>query len=218
MLAKYYARFSFICDIGNDLLIWHTLSISLTGLRRQRTFGGSWNLQQVFKGQMLFLSPIQRCQSTEGNSKPLPEKNHLLPHSFLTYQLTLEGSDTVLSGRLSVYSVYIVIVSLICDWFYILHVLLLWCLIIFGRPFVKRFALCYWTVVCLSCLFVTLAYCGQTVRWIKIPLGTEVSLGPGDIVLDGDPVPCSQRGTTLPNFRPMSVVAKWLDGLSCHLV
>ena len=30
-------------------------------------------------------------------------------------------------------------------------------------------------------------YCGQTVGWIKMPLGTEVGLGPGDIVLDGDP-------------------------------
>ena len=57
---------------------------------------------------------------------------------------------------------------------------------VFGRPFVKRFALCYWTVVCLSCLSVcpvlsvclsvTLVYCGQTVGWIKMPLGTEVGL------------------------------------------
>jgi len=36
----------------------------------------------------------------------------------------------------------------------------------------------------LSCLSVTLMYSGQTVGWIKIPLGTEVGLGPGDIVLD----------------------------------
>ena len=28
---------------------------------------------------------------------------------------------------------------------------------------------------------------GQTVRWIKMKLGTEVGLGPGHIVLDGDP-------------------------------
>jgi len=25
--------------------------------------------------------------------------------------------------------------------------------------------------------------------WIKMPLGKEVGLGPGDIVLDGDPAP-----------------------------
>ena len=31
--------------------------------------------------------------------------------------------------------------------------------------------------------------CGQMAAWIKMPLGTEVSLGPGDFVLDGDPAP-----------------------------
>ena len=44
---------------------------------------------------------------------------------------------------------------------------------VFGRPFVKRFALCYRTVDCLS---VTLVNCGQTVGWIKMPLGMEVGL------------------------------------------
>jgi len=39
----------------------------------------------------------------------------------------------------------------------------------------------------LSVLSVTLVYCGQTVRWIKMKLGTEVGLGPGHTVLDGDP-------------------------------
>jgi len=29
-------------------------------------------------------------------------------------------------------------------------------------------------------------YCGQTAGWIKMPLGTEVGFGPGDIVLGGD--------------------------------
>ena len=51
--------------------------------------------------------------------------------------------------------------------------------------------------------------CGQTAGWIKVLLRTEVGLGPGDIVLDGDPAPL-KRGTA-PNFWPMSVVAKWLD-------
>jgi len=60
---------------------------------------------------------------------------------------------------------------------------------VFGRPFVKRFALCYRTVVCLSVLSVTLVYCGQTAEWIKMPLGTEIGLGPGDIVLHGDQLP-----------------------------
>ena len=149
---------------------------------------------------------------------------------------------------------------------------------IFGRPFVKLFALCYQTVVCLSLLFdlsrpalsVTLVYCGQTVGWIKMKLGMQVGLGPTHIVLDGDPTPlpkgavpkeaeppqfsayiyCCQlagwikislgtevgldpsnivldghpappphKGTEpLPtNFRPMSIVAKRLDGSRCHL-
>jgi len=29
--------------------------------------------------------------------------------------------------------------------------------------------------------------CGQTAGWMKMALGMEVSLNPGDIVLDGDP-------------------------------
>ena len=38
----------------------------------------------------------------------------------------------------------------------------------------------------MSCMCVTLVYCGQTVGWIRMSLGTDVGLGPGDIVLDGD--------------------------------
>ena len=70
--------------------------------------------------------------------------------------------------------------------------------LIFGRPFVKRFALCYQTVVCPVCLSVTLVYCGQTVRWIKMKLGMLVGLGPGYIVLDGDPAPSPQKWEELP--------------------
>ena len=117
--------------------------------------------------------------------------------------------------------------------------------------------------VCLSiCLSVTLAYCGQTTGWIKRKLGTEVGLGPGHIVLDGDPAPVPKTGadpqflvdvfsgktasstkmpigmeiglgpdhivldgdsapprdTAAPNFRPMSVVAKRLDGSRCQSI
>jgi len=31
--------------------------------------------------------------------------------------------------------------------------------------------------------------CGQTAGWIKMPLDREVDVGPGDIVLHGDPAP-----------------------------
>ena len=44
-------------------------------------------------------------------------------------------------------------------------------------------------------LFVTLEHCGQTVGWIKMPLGMEVGLGPGDIVLDRDPAIPTERAT-----------------------
>jgi len=49
--------------------------------------------------------------------------------------------------------------------------------------------------------------------------GLEVGLGPGDFVLDGDQTPPQKkRGTALRNFWPMSIVAKRLDGSTCHLV
>ena len=91
-----------------------------------------------------------------------------------------------------------------------------------GEPFVKRFALSYRTVVCLSmpavsCLSVALVYWSRTAGWIKMKLGMEVyiGLGSGHIVLWGHSSP--RRGTA-PNFRPMSVVAKRLDELRCHFV
>jgi len=45
----------------------------------------------------------------------------------------------------------------------------------------------------------------------------EVGLSPDDIVLDGDPAAPPLKGHST-NFRPMSVVAKRLDGLKCHLL
>ena len=78
--------------------------------------------------------------------------------------------------------------------------------------------------------------------YIRIPLGTEVSLSLGDIVIDGDPAPPSPKdteiglgpgdfvldgdpaappqkggGAPLPSFRPMSIVAKRQDGSRWHL-
>jgi len=125
----------------------------------------------------------------------------------------------------------------------------------FGRPFLKRFALCYRAVFlsCLYCIgvlwpngwtdqdetwragrprprphcvtwgpsfpqnghspqFSDHVRCGQTARWIKMTLGTEEGLGPGDFALDGDPAP-PPKGGQPPNFRPMSIVAKRLDRL-----
>jgi len=54
---------------------------------------------------------------------------------------------------------------------------------------------------------------GQTAGWIKMPLGTEVGLGLRDIVFDVDPAtPRKRAHPHLPNFWPMSIVARWLDG------
>ena len=65
--------------------------------------------------------------------------------------------------------------------------------------------------------------CGQTAGWMKTPLGMEVDLGPGHIVLDGVPA-LSERGTAPPpSFRPMCNVATvahlsywWALVLTCH--
>ena len=40
----------------------------------------------------------------------------------------------------------------------------------------------------------------------------EIALGPGDIVLDGDPAPLPKGGHSSPNFRPMyfSQTAAWI--------
>jgi len=55
-------------------------------------------------------------------------------------------------------------------------------------------------------------YCGQMAGCIRIPLRTEVGLGPGDIVLDGNPAPPHRKRHSLsslfgrcllrPNSRP----------------
>jgi len=44
---------------------------------------------------------------------------------------------------------------------------------------------------------------------MKMPLGKEVGLGPGHIVLDGDPVHGDSAPTAAPpHFRPTPIVAK----------
>jgi len=42
---------------------------------------------------------------------------------------------------------------------------------------------------CMSCPVCDVVYCSQTAGWIKMPLGTEVGLGPRHTVLDEDPAP-----------------------------
>jgi len=54
--------------------------------------------------------------------------------------------------------------------------------------------------------FLAHVYCGQMAGWMKTPLGTEVDLGLGHIVLDGVPAP-AKVAQQPPSFRPMSIVA-----------
>jgi len=64
-------------------------------------------------------------------------------------------------------------------------------------------------VVCLFCLSAMFMHCGQTFGWIKLSLGTDIGLGPGHTVLDGNPAPHTERSTAAPvTFRPMSIVSK----------
>ena len=51
-----------------------------------------------------------------------------------------------------------------------------------------------------SVMSVTLAYCGQTVGWIKMKLDKQATASP-------------IRGIVHPNIRPTFVVAKRMDGL-----
>ena len=54
---------------------------------------------------------------------------------------------------------------------------------------------------CLSCLSVTLVYCGQTVGRIKMKLGMQVGLGPGHIELDeAQLTPSAKKGAQPPIF------------------
>jgi len=60
-------------------------------------------------------------------------------------------------------------------------------------------------------------YCGQKSGCIKVPLGMEVGLSLSDCVRWG-PSPYPKRDGAPPNFRPKSIVSKWLHGSRCHLV
>jgi len=89
-----------------------------------------------------------------------------------------------------------------CKYTFLTCLYRLWCHVdlIFGRLFVKWFAVCYRTIV-ISVLSALLVYCGQTVGRIKMKHGTEVGLGPGHTVLDRDPSsPPPKKGGTDPHF------------------
>jgi len=50
------------------------------------------------------------------------------------------------------------------------------------------------------------------IGWIKMPLGMELGLGPGHIVLDGDPAPLPKKGAQPPIFDPCLLWPNgWMD-------
>ena len=80
----------------------------------------------------------------------------------------------------------------------------------------KTFRLCYKTVVH-AVLSVTLVDCRQTVRWIKMKLGTEVGLGPATLYSMRTQLP-SPKGAQPPFSAHVCCLAKWLDGSRSHLI
>jgi len=65
----------------------------------------------------------------------------------------------------------------------------------------------------LSCLSVTFVHCGQTVARINMKLGMQVGLGPGHIVLGGDPAPLPLEGHSPPQFSAhicSGQIAAWI--------
>ena len=76
---------------------------------------------------------------------------------------------------------------------------------LYGRPFLKRFALCYQTVVCLSCP--VLSVCNIGVLWPNGWTDQDETWHAGrprpwHIALDGDPALPPQRGAEPPIFGP----------------
>ena len=93
---------------------------------------------------------------------------------------------------------------------------------IFGRPFVKRFALYYQTVVCLSvCLSVCLA-CDVGVLWPNGSVDQDETWHAGrprpwpHSVTWGRSSPAPQKEAEPPDFWPIFIVAKLLDASRCR--
>ena len=88
-----------------------------------------------------------------------------------------------------------------------------------GRPFIKRFALRYRTVVCLSCLSV----CDVGVLWQNAWMDQDDTRyggrpRPGNIVLDGDPAPPGKGHSSHPIFGPCLFPAGTVHRVPCGFV
>jgi len=93
-----------------------------------------------------------------------------------TYKERRNHKKVNVNALLSNYQLFVIFAFFTCGRWHCVYAT------VFGRPFVKRFALWYRSVVCpvcLSVLSVTFVYCGQTVGRIKMKLSTQVGLGLG---------------------------------------
>jgi len=96
--------------------------------------------------------------------------------------------------------------------------------LVFGRLFVRRFALCYQTVVlsvCLSVLSVCLSVANIGVLWPngwmdQVKTWHAGRSRPWPQCFIWGPSSPSQKGHSPPQFSAISVVAKWLDGSRCR--
>ena len=99
-----------------------------------------------------------------------------------------------------------------------------WCrCFLFGQPFVKRFALCYRSVVCLSLCLSVCPVCNVGALWPngwmdQVKTWHAGRSRPRHFVLDGDP-PHSPKWGGAPNKKQnrfMFIMAKRLDGSRQH--
>ena len=127
-------------------------------------------------------------------------------------------------------------VGLICYIFVVMTVrnscVTRWSFSVFGRPFVKRFTLCYKTAVCLSvlsvglsvCLSLCQSVCDYGALWSNGWMDQRETWQAGrprhwpHSVRWGPSSPSPKGNSPSPNFRPMPIVAKRLDGSRCHVV
>jgi len=89
---------------------------------------------------------------------------------------------------------------------------------VFGQPFLKPFPLCYRTVVLHVC-----PVCDVGVLWPNGWMDQDETWyacrpRPRRLCVTWGPSSAPQKGGRAPNFRPMFLVAKRLDGSRCHLV
>jgi len=96
--------------------------------------------------------------------------------------------------------------------------------VVFGRLFVKRFALCYRSVVCLSVCLSVCPVCNIRALWPNCWTDQDETWQAGKprpwphCVRWGPSSPSPKEAQPPPNFRPISVAAKWLHGSRCHLL